>query len=109
MARVGHTPGPWTPHILDADKNFIGSYVQTCIDASPGDNFYFVIGTHPDGHLADVCHVGNGPSSMKNALLIAAAPDLLEALIAVVSVADRETNEFILARKAIAKATGETP
>jgi hypothetical protein len=35
-----------------------------------------------------------------------AAPDLLEALKAVVSVADRKTDEFDLARAAIAKATG---
>ncbi|WP_250500564.1 hypothetical protein [Caballeronia sp. GAWG1-5s-s] len=43
----------------------------------------------------------------EDALLIAAAPDLLEALNAVVSVADRETVEFDMARAAIAKATGE--
>ncbi|WP_143281616.1 hypothetical protein [Caballeronia cordobensis] len=39
--------------------------------------------------------------------LMAAAPDLLEALKAVVSVADRATVEFDMARAAIAKATGE--
>ena len=41
-----------------------------------------------------------------NARLIAASPDLLEALIGVVRVADRETDEFIAARKAISKAQG---
>jgi len=41
-----------------------------------------------------------------NANLIAAAPDLLEALIAVVRVADRATDEFDMARTAIAKALG---
>lgn len=40
--------------------------------------------------------------------LIIAAPDLLEALIAVVRVADRATDEFDMARAAIAKALGET-
>lgn len=40
-----------------------------------------------------------------NARLIAAAPDLLEALIGVVRVADRATVEFDAARAAIAKAT----
>lgn len=40
--------------------------------------------------------------------LIIAAPDLLEALIAVVRVADRATDEFAMARAAIAKALGET-
>lgn len=39
--------------------------------------------------------------------LIIAAPDLLEALIAVVRVADRETDEFDMARAAIAKALGD--
>lgn len=44
----------------------------------------------------------------EDANLIAAAPDLLEALIAVVRVADRATDEFDMARAAIAKALGET-
>ena len=38
--------------------------------------------------------------------LIAAAPDLLEALKAVVRIADRKTVEFDAARTAIAKAEG---
>lgn len=45
---------------------------------------------------------------MANARLIAASPELLEALIGVVRVADRATVEFDAARAAIAKATGET-
>lgn len=39
-------------------------------------------------------------------MLIAAAPDLLEALRGVLRVADRATDEFDAARAAIAKATG---
>lgn len=39
--------------------------------------------------------------------LMQAAPDLLQALKAVVSVADRATVEFDMARAAISKATGE--
>lgn len=46
--------------------------------------------SHPDAHL------------------IAAAPDLLAALRAVVSVADRKTDEFDLAHSAIAKAEGRS-
>ena len=42
------------------------------------------------------------------ARLIAAAPDLLEALKGVVRVADRKTDEFDAARAAIVKATGST-
>ncbi|MCY1186174.1 hypothetical protein D9M73_270150 [compost metagenome] len=45
---------------------------------------------------------------MANAALIAAAPDLLEALEAVVRVADRATDEFDMARAAIAKARGKS-
>lgn len=41
-----------------------------------------------------------------NARLIAAAPELLEALQGVLRVADRETIEFDAARAAIAKALG---
>lgn len=40
--------------------------------------------------------------------LIAAAPELLEALQGVLRVADRKTDEFDAARAAIAKALGET-
>ena len=43
----------------------------------------------------------------EDALLIAAAPDLLEALQAVVRVVDRQTDEFDMARAAIRKALGE--
>jgi hypothetical protein len=42
-----------------------------------------------------------------NAKLVAAAPDMLAALLGVVRVADRATVEFDAARAAIAKAAGE--
>ena len=50
----------------------------------------------------------NRPTSeqIANARLIAAAPELLEALIGVVKVADRATKEFDKARAAISKAIG---
>ena len=54
-----------------------------------------------------VCGVGlsNVPGRMEaNAALIAAAPDLLAALIGVVRIADRKTDEFDAAHAAIAKA-----
>lgn len=47
------------------------------------------------------------PETAANVRLCAASPDLLEALEAVVRVADRDTAEFGLARAAIAKAMGE--
>lgn len=46
-------------------------------------------------------------TSKENKSLIAAAPELLEALQAVVRVADRQTDEFDMARAAIAKALGK--
>ncbi|HXJ14353.1 MAG TPA: hypothetical protein VNH19_18915 [Candidatus Limnocylindrales bacterium] len=49
---------------------------------------------------------GTEQEARANARLIAAAPDLLAALQAVVRVADRKTDEFDAARAAIAKATG---
>ena len=60
--------------------------------------------------VEDICtiEVYNDQHDAKaNARLISAAPDLLEALQVVLSVADRKTVEFDKARAAIAKATGE--
>ncbi|EPU8566177.1 hypothetical protein ACVZYT_003944 [Yersinia enterocolitica] len=44
--------------------------------------------------------------SIGNATLFSAAPELLEALKAVVAIADRDTDVFNAAKAAIAKATG---
>lgn len=49
-----------------------------------------------------------GPRPRMDGSLLAAAPDLLVALRAVLSVADRDTVEFDLARAAIAKAEGRS-
>ncbi len=46
------------------------------------------------------------PPTAADACLIAAAPDLLEALIEIVAIADRKTDAFDRARAAIAKAHG---
>jgi hypothetical protein len=53
-----------------------------------------------------ICDTDNRSDAVmrSNARLMAAAPDLLVALKEVVRVADRKTNEFDLAREAIAKA-----
>lgn len=92
-----HTPGPW---VIDTDTP--GTEVCTVYCTSHPNSFVYVRG--PVGHLST-----GRDQNMANAHLIAAAPELLEALLAVVSVADRATAEFDLARAAIAKATGETP
>ncbi|EQC2673758.1 hypothetical protein ACS78V_21215 [Yersinia enterocolitica] len=44
--------------------------------------------------------------AISNATLFSAAPELLEALKAVVAIADRDTDVFNAAKAAIAKATG---
>ena len=76
-----HTPSPWgAAHVYG-----------TCYSVQCAGGQYH-IGTVRGKH---------------NARLIAASPDLLEALQGVVRVADRATVEFDAARAAIAKATGE--
>lgn len=103
--KVKHTQAPWTPFILDMTLAEIPAYIAKCISASSNSDFYFVAGRDERGDV-DIAHVGNGPRAAENARLIAAAPDLLEALKGVVKVADRATMEFDAARAAIAKAEG---
>jgi hypothetical protein len=55
-------------------------------------------------NVAEVYYVNSRGQSIAH--LIAAAPELLEALESVVAVADRKTVEFDMARAAIAKAKG---
>ena len=81
-----HTPGPW--------KIYSDHSHDVQIEAE-------------STMIADL-YTDDVPEFMDNALLIAAAPELLEALIDVVRIADRKTTEFDAARAAIAKATGES-
>ena len=89
---AGHTRAPWRSQgwvptwayipVHDADHNLVASL-------------------YPNEHR------GYSRDQVEaNARLIAAAPELLAALIGVVAVADRETDEFIRARAAIAAAKG---
>lgn len=87
-----HTPGPW--FVAETDDN--EGYPETVIRAMDG-----VAGVSVAVDFPKIFGMRDA-----NARLIAAAPDLLEALRAVVSVADRKTDEFDLAHAAIAKATG---
>lgn len=94
------TPGPWeagldrvyghpatlTPNIL-INPVILGRAVNVTLAKIPREN----------------------DESYANARLISAAPELLAALRAVISVADRRTAEFDLAHAAIAKATGSQP
>ena len=96
---VSHTPGPWRIIFggFESDDGFgIGtdnaaaSRVKVTAECWPCTII-------DQQHRAELS---------ANARLIAAAPDLLAALVGVVRVADRATVEFDAARAAIAKAKG---
>ncbi len=108
------TPGPWEAFTLDKPLEAIPKYVAACIANSGGNDFYIVEGRDEDG-VFDVAHVGNGPRGFKHAHLIAAAPELYEALSELL---DKEKfddddprlgNARLMARAALAKANGEQP
>lgn len=87
-----HTPHPWRAKQL-------GGY------AHPG---WVILWSDKGGtHMRRLDYQGN--FTEQDARLIAAAPELLAALQAVVRVADRATVEFDQAHAAIAKATECTP
>lgn len=90
MSKMTHTPGPWEAGIMvhkDTGEPLtpaqVGEYIQNSVTKSAVQSgsldFYTIRCEKPDGQ-ADVCHVGNGPTSPANALLIAAAPLLFDEL-----------------------------
>ena len=92
-----HTPGPWRIERQNP---------------SPTTGEWMVSGAKP-GYLAEVRDCGSG-DEQANARLIAAAPDLLEALTALVGLARMRAaplgdyvSALAVADAAIAKATGE--
>lgn len=85
-----HTPGPWRQG---------GGYDGIIGILAPEDG---------DGASKVVCDVFERDEQQANAKLIAAAPDLLEALVALLAAKDLGAHEFNaidLAEAAIAKAT----
>lgn len=89
-----HTPGPWIAHTAHESLR-----VPDSVNAECGL------------HVCDVASYGSAPSQRHaNARLIAAAPDLLEALRAcylrLAHHDDQSAPELLLARAAIAKAEG---
>lgn len=98
MSEVKHTPGPW-------------SYLRTTHPRG-----YIVTGRDGIYDIAIVRDVGGTPENAANARLIAAAPELLEALQGVLKAGRGTSGRIILegwhevvVRDAIAKATGERP
>lgn len=94
------TPGPWTLETVQTQCGICHK-----------------IGPFPwkDGKQNSACiyvdYASNGIIEKEleaNARLIAAAPDLLSALEAVIAIADRDTDVFINARAIIAKARGDS-
>lgn len=74
-----NTPKPWIPYICSRPLSDMPEYIKACIENSGGAEFHMVAAFDERGQV-DVAMVGNGPRGKFNAQLIAAAPDLLEAL-----------------------------
>lgn len=94
------TPWPWAAYQMVHDErgdhltaDEIGEYVKNSVVKSAGESgsmgFLFVSANKPSGP-ADVCHVGNGPTSPANADFIANAPEDIATLLRAV---DRLTQE----------------
>lgn len=90
-----HTPGPWKLENLNG--HMLGVRVEGPIVSG------YVAFIDTDWPFQD-----QRDQQAANVRLIAAAPELLAALIAVVAVADRKTDVFDAAHAAIRKATGGT-
>jgi hypothetical protein len=89
--KTQHTPGPW-----HADTNVAGDYTQ--------------VKAHPNKFICEVDGREKEYQNEANARLIAAAPELLEALADlcyVVGHTYKDSKVFKDARAVIAKATGE--
>lgn len=116
------TPGPWTAvRLVGQDGEPLrgdaaSAYVAGCIRSGGDRDFFAVLATDERGDPVDVCHAGNGPTSRDNASLIAAAPDMLAALVALVEMFGPEYEGMVedcgevvaltMARRAISDARG---
>ncbi len=88
---MSHTPGPWTAK--DQGGGSRGKSLGICISGPNGFPLFFLPRSTP-------ANEGNAP-------LVAAAPELLEALKLVVSISDRNTHAWNRAKAVIAKAEGK--
>lgn len=92
-----HTPGPWHAYEADYQQSHETALLPIFV-VGPGE-------FHTVAQVRAGCSDDDLPAqTAANARLIAAAPDLLEALKGVIRVADRRTVEFDAAHAAIAKA-----
>lgn len=106
----GHTPGPWRVYEQDiVDKDQAKRELCDLVEGTPDFQPCLVYVTDDDWNLATAV-TGCGAKSKANARLIAAAPELLEALKTLISDDVNEGMMFSkrieLARDAIAKAEG---
>lgn len=112
----GHTPGPWKAYnMVNAEgkpmtAEEIGEYVKQCViqsvkDGGTMDRFLYV-STEAEGG-PDICHVGNGPCGPFNSVLIAAAPEMLQALERFLDTANLYAEAWENAKVVVAKAKGE--
>jgi len=79
--RAAASPAPWSGFNLvhherggPLTATEIGEYVRKCVLVNDDAHFYVVVVEKPEGS-ADVCHVGNGPTSAANTDFICAAHD----------------------------------
>lgn len=103
MGKVKHTPGPWYVNTDSIDISLKQIGVHPSSEVIQRSN---CIGIRHNGTSAGVA------TATANARLIAAAPDMLESLIEVLSCIDQHTDDAVLgpiignAKSAIAKAKG---
>jgi hypothetical protein len=102
----GHTPGPWATEYMKSSR---GGYAQQIFDANG------VLVATAAWYPVRVSESTTATNREANARLIAAAPDLLEALEAMYEmfngngITPDDDAAIIAARSAIAKATGAHP
>lgn len=102
-----HTPGPWRLLPLESDKN----YLRIC--RTQIGRQYKIANVHLVRYegMPDYFRQRDDTESVANAQLIAAAPDLLDALQEIVTAIDidefNQANQITKARAVIAKTTGK--
>lgn len=102
MSEFKGTPGEWSfSHNSVSDDNV------ACIEINSSESLYEIAYLQSTPSSIGKYEQTSLDKTIANAHLIAAAPELLEALQAVVRVADRQTDEFDMARAAIEKALGK--